>query len=357
MEIGVDSFAAILPDPQTGKLPSATERMAELIEEVEVADRVGLDVFGIGEHHREEFLDSAPAVILAAAAARTSRIRLTSAVTVLGAADPVRVFQEYATLDLISKGRVEMIVGRGSSIEAFPLFGLDMGSYDELFVERLNLLLKLREETNITWSGRFRPALSGQGVFPRPHQERFPVWLGVGGTPQSFVRAGHLGLPLMVAIIGGTFERFRPLVDLYREAGAHAGHDPDKLTVGVHAMGFVGETDSAAVDTFFPGWAHLMAKIGSERGWPPPTRRQFDEMVSPDGAYLIGSPATVAAKMLRASEALGGVLRIIFQKSTASVEAAAMKRSIELLGTQVAPIVRAARQKSAGAFDLRTGPT
>ena len=205
MEIGVDSFAAILPDPQTGKLPSATERMAELIEEVEAADRVGLDVFGIGEHHREEFLDSAPAVILAAAAARTSRIRLTSAVTVLGAADPVRVFQEYATLDLISKGRVEMIVGRGSSIEAFPLFGLDMGSYDELFVEKLNLLLKLREETSITWSGRFRPALSGQGVFPRPHQERFPVWLGIGGTPQSFVRAGHLGLPLMVAIIGGTF--------------------------------------------------------------------------------------------------------------------------------------------------------
>ncbi|MDI4238597.1 LLM class flavin-dependent oxidoreductase [Bradyrhizobium sp. Arg237L] len=346
MEIGIDSFAAVLPDPVTGKLRSATDRMADLLEEVEVADRIGLDVFGIGEHHRAEFLDSAPTIILAAAAARTSQIRLTSAVTVLSAADPVRVFQEFATLDLIAKGRAEIVVGRGSFGEAYPLFGLDTRAYDDLFAEKLDLFLKLGETTNITWEGRFRPALTGQGVFPRPHQPRLPLWIGVGGTPQSFARAGALGLPLMVAIIGGSFERFRPLVDFYREAGARAGHDPEKLKVGVHAMGFVGETDAAAVDAFFPGWAHLMAKIGRERGWSPPTRRQFDDMAGPDGAFLVGKPATVAAKMLHASEALGGVTRITFQMSTASLETAAMKRSIELLGSEVAPIVRAALANS-----------
>lgn len=248
MEIGIDSFAAILPDPATGKPPSPTVRMAELIEEVEVADRVGLDVFGIGEHHRGEFLDSAPAVILAAAAARTSRIRLTSAVTFLSAADPVRVFQEFATLDLISKGRAEVVVGRGSFVEAYPLFGLDTRDYDDLFAEKLDLLLRLGETTNVTWEGRFRPPLHGQGVFPRPHQPQLPIWIGVGGTPQSFARAGTLGLPLMVAIIGGSFERFRPLVDLYREAGKRAGHSAETLKVGVHAMGFVGETEAAARD-------------------------------------------------------------------------------------------------------------
>ncbi|MCZ4431825.1 LLM class flavin-dependent oxidoreductase [Agrobacterium sp. SOY23] len=342
MEIGVDSFAAILPDPTTGKLPSATDRMADLLEEVEVADKVGLDVFGIGEHHRAEFLDSAPAIILAAAAARTDQIRLTSAVTVLGAADPVRLFQEFATLDLISKGRAELVVGRGSFGEAFPLFGLDTRAYDELFAEKLDLFLKLGETSNPVWEGRFRPALNGQGVFPRPHQSRLPLWIGVGGTPQSFARAGALGLPLMVAIIGGTFERFRPLVDLYREAGLRAGHSPEKLKVGVHAMGFVGETDVAARDGFFPGWAHLTARVGRERGWSPPTRQQFEDMAGPKGAFLIGAPATVAEKMLRASQALGGLSRITFQMSTASLETAAMKRSIELLGTEVAPIVRAA---------------
>ncbi|MDX3930015.1 MAG: LLM class flavin-dependent oxidoreductase [Shinella sp.] len=343
MEIGIDSFAAILPDPTTGKLPSATGRMAALIEEVVVADRVGLDVFGIGEHHRGEFLDSAPAVILAAAAARTGRIRLTSAVTVLSAADPVRVFQEFATLDLISKGRAEVVVGRGSFVEAYPLFGLDTRDYDDLFAEKLDLFLKLGEATKITWEGRFRPALNGQGVFPRPHQPRLPVWIGVGGTPQSFARAGALGLPLMIAIIGGSFERFRPLVDLYREAGSRAGHSPDVLKVGVHAMGFVGETDTAAKNAFFPGWAHLTTKIGRERGWSPPTRQQFEDMAGPEGAFFVGDPKTVAAKMLQASETLGGVSRITFQMSTASLDTAAMKTSIELLGTEVAPIVRAAR--------------
>ena len=340
MDIGIDSFAAILPDPATGALPSATDRMAELLKEVEVADRVGLDVFGIGEHHRAEFLDSAPAIILAAAAARTSRIRLTSAVTVLSAADPVRVFQEFATIDLISRGRAELVVGRGSFGEAFPLFGLDTRAYDDLFAENLDLFLRLGETSHPTWQGRFRPALSGQGVFPRPHQPRLPVWVGVGGSPQSFARAGTLGLPLMVAIIGGTFDRFRPAVDYYREAGAKAGHDPGNLKVGVHAMGFVGETDAAARDAFFPGWAHLTGKVGRERGWSPPTRAQFDEMAGPEGAFLVGSPETVAAKMLRASETLGGLSRITFQMSTASLETAAMKRSIELLGNEVAPIVR-----------------
>lgn len=340
MEIGIDSFAAILPDPATGALPSATDRMADLLDEVEVADRVGLDVFGIGEHHRAEFLDSAPSIILAAAAARTSRIRLTSAVTILSAADPVRVFQEFATIDLISKGRAELVVGRGSFGEAFPLFGLDTRAYDDLFAENLDLFLKLGEASHLVWQGRFRPALNGQGVFPRPHQPRLPVWVGVGGSPQSFARAGTLGLPLMVAIIGGTFDRFRPAVDYYREAGAEAGYDAGKLKVGIHAMGFVGETDDAARDAFFPGWAHLTGKVGRERGWSPPTRAQFDDMAGPEGAFLVGSPETVAAKMLRASETLGGVSRITFQMSTASLETAAMKRSIELLGTEVAPTVR-----------------
>ncbi|MFP3614802.1 LLM class flavin-dependent oxidoreductase [Paraburkholderia sp. SIMBA_050] len=340
MEIDIDSFAAILPDPTTGALPSATDRMADLLDEVEVADRVGLDVFGIGERHRVEFLDSAPSIILAAAAARTSRIRLTSAVTVLSAADPVRVFQEFATIELISKGRAELVVGRGSFGEAFPLFGLDTRAYDDLFAENIELFLKLGETSHPTWQGRFRPALNGQGVFPRPHQPRLPLWVGVGGSPQSFARAGPLGLPLMVAIIGGTFERFRPAVDYYREAGAEAGHDPAKLKVGIHAMGFVGETDAAARDAFFPGWAHLTGKVGRERGWSPPTRAQFDDMAGPEGAFLVGSPETVAAKMLRASETLGGVSRITFQMSTASPETAAMKRSIELLGTEVAPIVQ-----------------
>lgn len=340
MEIGIDSFAAILPDPATGTLPSATDRMADLLGEVEIADRVGLDVFGIGEHHRAEFLDSAPAVILAAAAARTSRIRLTSAVTILSAADPVRVFQEFATIDLISRGRAELVVGRGSFGEAFPLFGLDPRAYDNLFAEKLDLLLQLGETNHLSWEGRFRPALNGQGVFPRPHQARLPIWLGVGGTPESFARAGLLGLPLMVAIIGGSFERFRPLVDLYRKVGVQAGHDPATLKVGIHAMGFVGETDAAAADAFFPGWAHLTATVGRERGWSPPSREQFDVMAGPEGAFLVGAPATVVEKVLRADEALGGVSRITFQMSTASLETAAMKRSIELLGTEVAPKVR-----------------
>lgn len=342
MEIGIDSFAAILPDPETGKAPSGSDRMSGLLEEIEIADQVGLDVFGMGEHHRAEFLDSAPAVILAAAAARTKKIRLTSAVTVLSAADPVRVFQEFATLDLISRGRAEIVVGRGSFGEAFPLFGLNGRDYDALFAEKLDLFLKLRDTTHPTWQGRHRPALTGQGVFPRPQQQSIPVWIGVGGTPQSFVRAGMLGLPLMVAIIGGTYERFRPLIDVYRESGRKAGHPAEQLRVGVHAMGFVGESSEEARDAFFPGWEYLVSTIGRERGWSKPSREQFDATCGPEGAYLIGDPEAVAQKMLDVSHVLGGVSRITFQMSSASLETAAMKRSIELLGTRVAPIVRAA---------------
>jgi probable LLM family oxidoreductase len=340
MEIGVDSFAITLPDASTGSILPAVDRMENLLAEIETADRVGIDVFGVGEHHREEFLDAAPAVILAAAAARTKHIRLTSAVTVLSAADPVRVFQEFARADLVSRGRVEMVVGRGSSTEAFPLFGYSLEDYDALFAEKLDLLLRLRKDTHVTWQGQFRPALTGQGVFPRPCQAQIPIWLGVGGTPQSFVRAGHLGMPLMVAIVGGTFERFRPLVDLYREAGKRAGHAPDVLKVGVHALGFVGDSDAIAQSTFFPGWFHLISKVGRERGWSAPTKAMFEEMCSPAGAFLLGSPETVVKKVLSADRALGGVSRFTFQMSTAMLETAAMQRSIKLLGMEVSPRVR-----------------
>src|SRR5881296_3949953 len=253
MQVGIDSFAAAFDD--VGLATSQSERLRNLVEQIERADQVGLDVFGIGEHHRREFLDSAPAVILGAAAARTQNIRLTSAVAVLSAADPVRVFQEFATLDLLSQGRAEMVVGRGSFIEAFPLFGLNLDDYDSLFAEKLDLLLKIRENEHVHWSGRHRPALTGQGVYPRPVQDQLPIWLGVGGTPQSFVRAGRLGLPLMVAIIGGETRRFRPLIDLYREAGKAAGHPPEKLKVGLHSPGYVAETTEEAADDYFPGFA------------------------------------------------------------------------------------------------------
>ncbi|GJE59406.1 LLM class flavin-dependent oxidoreductase [Methylobacterium trifolii] len=345
MEIGIDSFAATIPDPATGRTVPPADRLEALLAEVETADRVGLDVFGIGEHHRPEFLDAAPTVILAAAAARTKRIRLASAVTVLSAADPVRVFQEFATVDLIAKGRAEIVVGRGSFGEAYPLFGFAMQDYDALFAEKLDLLLKLRDEVKVTWSGRFRPPLDGQGVYPRPHQARIPIWLGVGGTPASFARAGTLGLPLMVAIIGGSFERFRPLVDLYREAGRRAGHATETLRVGVHAMGFVGDTDEAAREAFFPGWAHMFTEIGRERGWARVTRPQFDAMCGSGGAFLIGSPGTVRDKVLAANEALGGLSRITFQMSSAMLETEAMQRSIRLLGTEVSPAVKTALEK------------
>ncbi len=316
--------------------------MRDLLDEIMLADEVGLDVVGIGEHHREEFLDSAPAVILAAAAARTKTIRLASAVTVLSAADPVRVFQEFATLDLISGGRAEIVAGRGSFIESFPLFGLALGDYDDLFAEKLELLLQLREETYVQWSGKFRPALTGQGVFPRPVQAKLPVWLGVGGTPASFVRAGALGLPLMIAIIGGEPHRFRPLVDAYREAGRRAGHPAESLKVGVHALGYVAETDAQAADDFFPGYAATFTKIGQERGWGPVTRRQFDALLGRTGALVVGGPETVIEKVKYYDEVLGGISRLSFQMSVAGVTHERLMSAIGILGRDVRPAVRAA---------------
>ncbi|MDB6115554.1 MAG: luciferase [Lacunisphaera sp.] len=340
MQIGIDSFVATNADPVTGIAPTPQQRLSDLLEEITLADQAGVDVFGIGEHHRGEFLDSAPTVLLAAAAARTKRIRLTSAVTVLSAADPVRVFQEFATLDLVSQGRAEMIVGRGSFIEAFPLFGLALEDYDELFTEKLDLLLKLRESPNVKWSGQHRPALTGQGVFPRPLQNPLPVWLGVGGTPESFVRAGTLGLPLMVAIIGGEPHRFKPLVDLYRKAWARAGHPAKQLRVGLHCLGYVADTNARAADEFFPGYAKSFTEIGKERGWPPVTRGQFNALLGPTGALHVGDPSTVAEKIIRTSEALGGVDRFSFQMSVASLPHAQLMHAIELIGLKVGPAVR-----------------
>jgi probable LLM family oxidoreductase len=342
MQIGIDSFAAAMPDPVTGYAISPSERIRNLIEEIEFADQVGLDAFGVGEHHRAEFLDSAPPIILAAAASRTKRIRLTSAVTVLSAADPVRVFQEFATLDLISEGRAEIVAGRGSFTESFPLFGLALEDYDSLFAEKLDLLIKIRNNPRVRWSGKHRAALNGEGIYPRPLQNPLPIWVGVGGTPQSFVRAGTLGLPLMVAIIGGEPHRFRPLIDLYREAGLRAGHAPEKLKVGLHSIGFVGDTTQQAADDFFPGYAHAFTEIGKERGWPPTTRAQFDATRGPKAALLIGDAETVAQKILYINEALGGIVRLNFQMSVAPLSHSKMMHAIEILGKRVAPIVRQA---------------
>ena len=338
MEIGVDSFAAAIGEASPTVSPA--DRLNDLLDEIEHADQVGLDVFGVGEHHRKEFLDSAPAVILAAAAARTKRIRLTSAVAVLSAADPVRLFQEFATLDLISRGRAEMVVGRGSFIEAFPLFGLELDDYDSLFAEKLDLLLKIRESEHVRWSGKHRAPLSGQGVYPRPLQDPLPIWVGVGGTPESFVRAGALGLPLMVAIIGGESRRFRPLVDLYREAGRRAGFSPDQLKVGVHSLGYVAESSRQAADDFFPGYARAFSSIGKERGWGPITRAQFEAQLTPNGALLVGNPDEVAAKILRHSEALGGISRLTFMMNGSSLSHTNLMSAIELIADRVAPVVR-----------------
>jgi probable LLM family oxidoreductase len=338
MQVGIDSFAAAHDDASRAEDPS--QRLRDLVEQVEHADEVGLDVFGIGEHHRKDFLDSAPAVILGAAAARTTRIRLTSAVAVLSAIDPVRLFQSFATLDLLSNGRAEMVVGRGSFIEAFPLFGLRVEDYDSLFAEHLDLLLKIREDEHVHWSGRHRAPLTGQGIYPRPVQNPLPIWLGVGGTPQSFARAGALGLPLMVAIIGGEPRRFRPLIDLYREAGAQAGFPPDRLKVGVHSLGYVADTTREAADDFFPGYARAFTDVGKERGWPPVTRAGFDAQRGPLGALLVGNAEEVAEKIIRHSEALGGISRMTFQMNAASLPHAKLMRAIEAIGTRVAPALR-----------------
>ena len=337
MQVGIDSFAAW---DDAGLQLSPSERLRGLVEQIEYADQIGLDVFGVGEHHRRGFLDSAPAVVLAAAAARTKHIRLTSAVTVLSAVDPVRVFQEFATLDLLSQGRAEMVVGRGSSIEAFPLFGFNLEDYDSLFAEKLDLLLKIRDNEHVHWSGTYRPRLSGQGVYPRSLQSPFPIWIGVGGTPESFVRAGLLGLPLMVAIIGGETHRFRPLIDLYREAGRQAGHSANQLKVGVHSLGYVAESTQEAVNDFFPGYARTMTEIGKERGWPRMTHASFDAQRGSQGALLIGDPDEVVEKIIRHSKALGGISRITFMMNPASLPHEKLMRATELIGTRVAPALR-----------------
>ncbi len=338
-EIGLYSFAELTPDPLTGHMISPAERMRNLLETIELADQVGLDVYGLGEHHRPDFISSAPAVILAAAATRTKRIRLSSAVSVLSSDDPVRVFQDFTTLDLISDGRAEIMAGRGSFIESFPLFGYDLHDYDSLFSEKLELLLQLRESERITWSGVHRAPLDDQGVYPRPIQDPLPVWVAVGGTPESVVRAGMLGLPLALAIIGGRPEQFAPLVDLYYRAVAHAGHDPATLSISVNSHGFIADSAQQALDESFPSFQQVMNKIGRERGWSPMTRGQFDASASLQGANFIGSPAEIIEKILYQYEIFHHQ-RLLLQLSVGTMPHDKVMHAIELLGTQVAPVVR-----------------
>jgi probable LLM family oxidoreductase len=334
MELGLYTFAEL------GPATSGAQRMRELVEEIVLADEVGLDVFGVGEHHRPDFAVSSPAVVLAAAAERTRRIRLTSAVTVLSSDDPVRVFQDFATLDLLSGGRAEIMAGRGSFVESFPLFGYDLDDYDVLFAEKLDLLLELRDAERVSWSGSHRPALADAGVYPRPLQEPLPVWIAVGGTPRSVVRAGALGLPLALAIIGGAPERFAPLVDLYRNAARQAGRDPAALPLGINSHAFVAPDSRQAAERFFPAYAGMMTRIGRERGWPPTTREQFDSLRSPRGALVVGSPQEVVEKILFQHEVFGHD-RFLAQMSVGDLAHRDVLQAIELFGTEVAPAVRA----------------
>jgi probable LLM family oxidoreductase len=340
VELGIYTFAEATPDAATGETVSAADRLRDLMEEIELADQVGLDVFGVGEHHRPDYVASSPAVVLAAAATRTKRIRLTSAVTVLSSDDPVRVFQDFATLDLLSGGRAEIMAGRGSFIESFPLFGYDLGDYDELFAEKLELLLKLREEERVTWQGRHRAPLAGQGVYPRPVQNPLPVWVAVGGTPQSVARAATLGLPMALAIIGGQPERFAPFVELYRETARRAGHDPAKLPVSINSHGYIADSSRQAADEAFGPTAVTMNRIGRERGWPPLTRAAFDASRTLRGAGFVGSPEEVAEKILF-QHAIFRHDRFMVQFSVGTMPHRQVMRSIELFGTRVAPVVRA----------------
>jgi len=345
VEFGIYSFVEATFDPALGRPVSPEERLRRLLEEIELADQVGLDVFGIGEHHRPEYVSSAPAVILAAAAARTRRIRLTSAVTVLSSDDPVRVFQDFATLDLLSGGRAEIMVGRGSFIESFPLFGYDLADYDELFEEKLDLLLRLRESERVTWSGKHRPAIDGLGVYPRPVQNPLPVWVAVGGTPQSAVRAGLLGLPMALAIIGGLPERFKPFAELHRRAAREAGHPQPRLSINSH--GFIADSSREAADLAFPAFKLTMDRIGRERGWGPMTREQFEFSRSLRGADFVGSPEEIVEKILFQHEIFGHD-RFLLQMTVGTLPHDKVLRSIELFGTKVAPAVR----KALGASSL-----
>jgi len=339
MEIGIDSFAKKTQTNEGGTIADNALAMKELIDRIVHADKVGLDIFGIGEHHREEFLDSAAHNILSAAAARTENIKLTSAVAVISAMDPVRLFQNYATLDLISNGRAEIVAGRGSFTEAYPLFGLDFKDYDDLYAEKLDLLLKIRDEEKVTWSGRFRPQMVDQAVYPRPLQEKLPVWVGVGGTPASFVRAGALGLPLMVAVIGGETHRFKPLLDLYYEAAEKAGVDKSQLKVGLHSLGFVANSKEEAIEKYYPGYRVWFNQIGKERGWPPVTMERFEQQIGDLGAYVIGGPEEVAEKLVRHSKALGGLSRFTFQIDNAGLTHEDLMETYSLIGEKVKPLV------------------
>jgi probable LLM family oxidoreductase len=352
VEIGIYSFVERTPDPVTGGLISAEQRLSDLLEEIELADQVGLDVFGIGEHHRPDFVASSPAIVLAAAAARTKAIRLTSAVTVLSSDDPVRVFQDFATLDLISNGRAEIMAGRGSFIESFPLFGYDLDHYDTLFAEKLELLLALRESERVTWAGKHRPPIDDLGVFPRPIQDPLPVWIAVGGTPQSVVRAATLGLPMALAIIGGAPQRFVGLVQLYRESAARAGHDPARLPLSINSHGFIADDSRQAADDAFAPYALTMGKIGRERGWPAPTRAGFEAERSPHGALLVGDPQEVIDKILFEHE-LFRHQRFLMQVTVGTMPHDKVMRSIELLGTVVAPAVR----RALGALSTQPQPS
>ena len=349
MEIGIYSFVETRFDPATGRQLGADERLAHVLEEIELADQVGLDVFGIGEHHRADYAVSAPAIVLAAAAARTERIRLTSAVTVLGSDEPVRVFQDFATIDLLSGGRAEIMVGRGSFIESFPLFGQDLEDYDELFAEKLDLLLRVRESLRVTWPGsRHRAAVPDRPVYPRPIQEPIPVWVAVGGNPPSVVRAGTLGLPMALAIIGGMPARFAPMVELYRESARRAGHDAGALPVSINSHGFIAEDSQRAADVAFPPFAETMTRIGRERGWPPTSRPHFEAERRLEGALFVGSPQQIVDKILYQHEFFGHD-RFLMQLTVGPMPHADVLKAIELLGTEVAPVVRREVAATAGA--------
>ncbi|AWV36354.1 LLM class flavin-dependent oxidoreductase [Paenibacillus sp. FSL H7-0716] len=340
MEIGISTFVETTPDVHTGEVISHAQRLREVVEEIVLADQVGLDIFGVGEHHRKDYAASSPAVLLAAAASQTTRIRLTSAVTVLSSDDPVRVFQDFATLDGISNGRAEIMAGRGSFIESFPLFGYDLNHYDELFDEKLDLLLKIRESEKITWSGVHRPAINNLGIYPRPVQNPLPVWIGSGGNTESVIRAGLLGLPLVLAIIGGSPLQFAPLVKLYKKAAAQAGHDVSKLPVASHSHGFIAEDNQQAADMFFPSTQASMNVIGRERGWGQYTRASYDAARRFEGALYVGDPETVAEKIIHLRKQVG-ITRFMLHVPLGTMPHKDVMRAIELLGTQVAPIVRA----------------
>ena len=339
MELGLYTFADVDPNPQDGKGPEAARRLKNLLEEIELADQVGLDVFGLGEHHRPDYAVSSPSTVLAAAAVRTKNIRLTSAVSVLSSDDPVRVFQQFSTVDLLSGGRAEIMAGRGSFIESFPLFGYDLGDYDQLFAEKLDLLLAIRDGEHVTWEGEMRPPIHGRGVYPRPLQERLPVWVAVGGTPQSVARAGALGLPVALAIIGGEYPRFASLFQLYREAARRAGQDLSKLATSINVHGFIADTTQEAADRFYGPQAEVMNRIGRERGWGPTSRAHYDQARGPTGNLFVGDPERVAEKIVAAHKVFGND-RFLLQMAIGPMPHGEIMRGIELYGTRVAPLVR-----------------